>query len=225
MKGREPEPLAGPTTRSAMTLPTSIRRFLACLKLPKSVSALVTYARSIVASMTGNAWFTAPTPTLAVVAAAIDALQAAETATRARTTGAVALRNEARSALVPLLQHLAAYVQETADANLETGASIIESAGIAVRKAPVQPARVFGARSGPVSGSAKLMVASAGPGTAYDWEYSVDAGTTWLTTPSTMQAKTTVWGLQPGARVLFRYRVLTRKGEGDWSQPAALIIR
>ena len=58
------------------------------------------------------------------------------TATRARTTGAVALRNEARSALVPLLQHLAAYVQETADANLETGASIIESAGIAVRKAP-----------------------------------------------------------------------------------------
>ena len=32
-------------------------------------------------------------------------------------------------------------------------------------------------------------------------------------------------GLTPGSTVLFRYRVVTRAGETDWSEPASLIVK
>ncbi|MGH7297742.1 MAG: hypothetical protein ACRELB_22580, partial [Polyangiaceae bacterium] len=54
----------------------------------------------------------------------------------------------------------------------EQGASIIQGASLAVRKAPVHPPRVFAARPGNVSGSAILVAASAGNRSAFEWEYS-----------------------------------------------------
>jgi hypothetical protein len=53
---------------------------------------------------------------------------------------------------------------------------------------------------------------------------STDGGKTWISSPGTLQAKTTIAGLTPTANVQFRYRALTRTGEGDWSQPVALVI-
>jgi hypothetical protein len=70
-----------------------------------------------------------------------------------------------------------------ADANVENGASIIESAGVGVRKVPVRTPRVFEAKPGLVS------------------------------------------GLAPGATVQFRYRPVTKVGEGDWSQTVVLIVK
>jgi hypothetical protein len=93
-----------------------------------------------------------------------------------------------------------------------------------VRKTATRRARTFTARPGPVSGAAALYAASAGPRTAYDWEYSTDGGKTWVTAPSTIQAKTKVAGLVPGATVQFRYRVVARTGQGDWSQPDSLLV-
>jgi hypothetical protein len=56
-------------------------------------------------------------------------------------------------------------------------------------------------------------------------QYSADGGKTWISVPSTLQAKTTVSGMTPGATALFRYRAVTKTGEGDWSQPTALLVR
>jgi len=39
------------------------------------------------------------------------------------------------------------------------------------------------------------------------------------------QAKTTLFGLPVGTSVHFRFRALTPKGQGDWSQPIALIVK
>jgi hypothetical protein len=39
---------------------------------------------------------------------------------------------------------------------------------------------------------------------------------TWITAPVTLQAKTTIAGFAPGATVLFKYRPVTKAGEGDW---------
>jgi hypothetical protein len=103
-------------------------------------------------------------------------------------------------------------------------ASIIESAGVALRKAPSHRARAFAAKQGPVSGVAKVVAEAAARRASYDWEYSSDGGKTWLTAPSTLQAKTTITGLQPAATVQFRYRAVTRTGEGDWSQPVSLMV-
>jgi hypothetical protein len=83
------------------------------LALPKSVPALISHAQGIVKRMTANPAFPNPTPTLAVIIAAINDLQIAETAGLSRIKGAVVARNEKRTALVGMLQ---AHIQATADA-------------------------------------------------------------------------------------------------------------
>ncbi|HEY8040663.1 MAG TPA: fibronectin type III domain-containing protein [Polyangiaceae bacterium] len=198
---------------------------VATLKLPVKVPALIQYAQGIVKSMTANPSFPNPTPTLALVTAAIVALNTAETAALARTKGAVLTRNGARTALVTLLRQLRGYIQAIADADAESSAPTIASAGIAVRRTPVRPPRAFHATPGPVSGSAKVVVPSAARRAAYDWEYSADGGKTWVAAPSTLGAKTTIPGLPAGTTVQFRFRALTKTGEGDWSQPTSLLVK
>jgi hypothetical protein len=198
---------------------------IAILKLPAKVPALILYTQGIVKSMSGNPSFPNPTPTLAQVTAAITALNAAETAALARTKGAVLTRNNARTALVTLLKQLLGNIQTTADADVENSAALIASAGVGVRKTPVHPPRAFEATQGPVSGSAKIVVPAAGRRASYDWEYSIDGGKTWVAATSTLGAKTTVTGLPAGTTVQFRFRALTKAGQGDWSQPTQLLVK
>ena len=202
----------------------SIHRALVSLNLPSSVPALITYAQGIVKGLTGNAAFQSTAPTIPAVSEAITELQTAETAALARTKGAVATRNEKRAALVALLQQLRGSIQATADATPETAASVIQSAGVAVRKTPVRPKRVFAAKAGAVSGSVQLVTDAAARRASYEWQYSIDGGKTWVSAPSTLQTKTTIAGLTPGATVVFRYRAVTKTGEGDWSQPTSIIV-
>ncbi len=85
--------------------------------------------------------------------------------------------------------------------------------------------RPFEAKPGAVSGSVKLVAASAARRASYEWQYSVDGGKTWQVAPVTLQTKTTVIGLTPGATVTFRYREVTKAGEGDWSQLITAIVK
>ena len=209
-----------------MTAPTKIvHRPLVSLALPRRVPDLISYATRIVTDMTNNPSFPTPTPALASLTTAITALQTAQSAALAKTTGAATTRNEKRAALVALLQQLGAYVQAAADATPENGASTIQSAGVAVRKTPTRAARAFVAEQGAVSGTVKVTAVVAARRAAYDWEYSVDGGKTWVATPTTLQARTTVTGLPPGTTVQFRYRAATKTGEGDWSQPTSLMVK
>ncbi len=123
-----------------------------------------------------------------------------------------------------MLEQLKAYIQKVADGNAETAASVIQSAGVSVRKAVLRQKQAFAAKPGAVSGVVKLTAAAAGRA-SYDWEHSTDGGKTWVSLPSTLQARTTVSGLTPGAMATFRYRAVTKAGEGDWSQPTAIIVK
>jgi len=200
-------------------------RYIVSLKLPKVVGQLIPYAAGIVTGMTNNPAFPQPVVPLPTVTGAISALHSAETAALTRAKGTAATRNEKRAALVSLLEQLRAYVQAQADASPENGASIIESAGMAVRKVATHAARTFTAKAGAVSGSVKLYAKSVGDRAAYMWEYSTDGGKTWIATPVTLQAKTTVSGLTPGATVQFRYQPVSKTGEGDWSQTISLLVK
>ena len=207
-----------------MTTIKTDHRSIVALKLPTRIQALITYAQGIVKAMTGNASFPTVIPSLVSIAAAIADLQTAETAALTRTKGTVVTRNEKRTALVQLLQQLKGDIQTAADANVENGASIIASAGVAVKKTVVRSPRVFAATPGAVSGTAKLVAASAGHRASYEWEYSTDGGKTWVTLPVTLQAKTTITGLTAGTTVQFRSRPVTKTGEGNWTQPVSLLV-
>jgi hypothetical protein len=202
----------------------SVRRPTITLALPTSVPALITYARGVVSRMTGNPSFPSPTPTLAAITAAIGDLQTAEIAALSRTKGAVASRDEMRTVLVGALQHLRAHIQSVADADPSKAASVIESAGVAVRKTATRGARAFAAKPGPVAGVAKITTVAASRRASYEWQYSTDGGKTWVTAPATLQAKTTIAGLASGSTVQFKYRAVTRTGESDWSQPVSMMV-
>jgi hypothetical protein len=206
------------------TKKTNTRHSFVILKLPLSVPAFITYARGIVTRITGNPSIPNPTPSLAVLTAAINDLQVAEAAAQSRLKGAVDTRNDKRTALVLLLRQLRGHIQTVADAAAENGAAIIASAGLAVRKTPAHRARAFTAKQGAVSGSAKLVATTAARRASYEWQYSTDGGKIWVIAPATLQARTTIAGFVPGSTVVFKFRPVTRTGEGDWSQPVSLVV-
>jgi hypothetical protein len=208
-----------------MSVTTAVKRSIATLRTTGPVPALISFATAVVTRMTGNSAFPTPAPPLATVAAAIADLQNAETAAAAKTKGAVTVRNDKRAALVTLLRQLESYVQNQADSNLENGAAVIESAGISVRKLGVRKPRTFTAVQGATSGTITLIAASAAHRASYEWQYSTDGGKTWTFAPGTLQAKTTIPALTPGASVQFKYRPVLKAGDGDWSQAVTIIVK
>jgi hypothetical protein len=207
-----------------MNTPT-IHRSIATLKFPGAILVLIDLARSILQAMTGNSAFPNPDPPLVAIQTAITDLDTAEAAVHTRAKGAVATRNQKRAALVALLQQLKSYVQKIADADLERGPALIQSASLNVKKVPVRAKRVFAVSQGKVSGSAALVTASVGNRASYEWQFSADGGKTWLVAPATLQSRTTILGLQAGSTYSFRYRPVTKTGDGDWSQPLSLIVK
>ena len=203
----------------------SMQKTLAALKLPSQVPALLLVAEAIVLAMTDNPSFANVTPSIASVASALADLHAAEVATQTRTRGTVAVRNEKRVVLVGLLARLKAYVQGMADDDPDHAASLIESAGMSVKQVTRPAKPVFAVRSGSVSGTVRLAVRSAGDRASYQWAWSTDGGTTWRSVPATLQARTVVSGLAPASTCSFRYRAVTTRGETDWSEAVALVVR
>lgn len=90
------------------------------------------------------------------------------------------------------MAELKAYVQKVADADMENGAALIQSAGMNVKKTAVRPPRVFAITQGPgpVSGTVRVVAPKAADRAAYDWEWSTDGGKTWQIAPSTLRATT-----------------------------------
>ena len=211
---------------STNTKQTTTSRSIVSLNLPGAVPALILFAQVVLKALTNNPHFPTTTPTLAVLEAAINALIAAQSAAQTRVKGAVVQRNAAKKYLVQQLQLLRANVQNTADADPDNALSIIESAGMSVRRPTVRKPRVFAATPAATSGTVKLLAPSAGPRTAYEWEYSTDGGKTWVAAPPSIQAKTTIPGMAAGTMVQFRYRAVTPKtGPEDWSAPVSFLVK
>jgi hypothetical protein len=199
---------------------------IAALKLPKQVALLLSIARAIAQALqSNNKAYPNPDPSVAAITTAADALEAAEAAVRNRAKNAVAARNTKRDDLVTLLVQERGYVQKIADADVANAQELIEGAQMSVKKVPARAPRAFGAKSGPVPGSVVLVAPSAGPRSSYDWEYSVDGGKTWQMASPTMQARTTLLGLQSAVTHAFRYRSVTKVGASDWSEPVTLLVR
>jgi len=204
----------------------SMHRSTIALDVPTKIADVILFANNVVQKMTSNPSFPAPTPTIAALTAAVNDLHTAETAALSRAKGTATVRNDKRTVLVSLLQQLRGYVQSVADATPETGAAIIESAGLAVRKVATRGKRVFAARPGALTGSAIVTAATAGPRSSYEWQYSTDGGKTWVFAPATTQGKTTIGGLPAGTTVQFRYLAVTPKGgQGDWSPAVSLLVK
>jgi len=171
-------------------------RLIAALNMPRSVSAAIAFARSVVNAMTGNPALPSPSPPLAELAAHIAALEAAEARVLTRARGTAEARNTALGVVRSDLEYLRAYVQKIVDASPEGGAAIIESAGMSLKAPGLHTKAPLVAVPGPAAGSIRLVAKSAGDRAFYEWQHSTD-GETWETAPTTIQSTTTFLGLVP----------------------------
>ena len=184
-------------------------------------------ARSIVQNMTNNAtYFPTPSPPLATVTTDIAKLETAETAAQSRTVGAVAARNLTYATVLTDLRNLLCYVQVRADlaGNEAAAISIIQASGFDVKVNGVKIKPPIAAKS-MGTGIIRLTAKAAVGRVSYNWQSSSDNGATWHDLPSTIQSKTTVSGLVPASKWLFRVRAITKNGVGNFTDPTAVIVQ
>jgi len=201
-------------------------RALVVLKMSPRVKNLITFAQSVASGMTNNASFPAPNPPLPTFEADIAGLVTSETAALARTKGAAEDRNAKLAVVKGDLEKYKTYVQGVADAaNPADAASIILSAGMAVRKVTLHAKAALSVKQGSVSGTVTVAAKSAAPKAAYNWQYSLDQKT-WTSLPQTLIAKTGVSGLTTATTYYFRSQALTPKGgESDWGQVVSFLVK
>jgi hypothetical protein len=186
-------------------------------------AALIGLATHIVTEMTGNLYFKTPTPALATVSADNAAYAKAQTAALMKTKSTIADRNAKKAVVVTDLRMLKAYVQSIANADPTNATTIIQSAGMNLRKPSSYVKQDLAAKPGTVSGAVTLMAKSAGRA-SYDWQSSTD-GKTWTSLPSTLQAKTSIQNLTPGTTIYVRNRSVTKTGVGDWGQTISVLVK
>ena len=197
----------------------TIARLEVVLNIPKRHQDLLLLAKFIYERMLGNAGFPSPNPTLPSLLALITAF---DTALTAKGPGIGTVRREARAALVMALKHLRDYVQGVAEQVVTGAASLVESAGMQLRKKTIRNKAPFSVQRGKVSGLLVLIAMAVAKKATYYWEMSGD-GKVWSSLPDTMEATTTASGLTPGQMYYFRFRSLSAAGMSDWSQVVSMI--
>jgi hypothetical protein len=206
-----------------MSATPKVRRVTAVLKMPPRKSVVGTYVTSIINAMTGNTLLPSPTPPLATLSADLAAFEASEATALTRVKGAAVTRNEKYLVLHGDLEHEMAYVQSVADANPGNAQSIIESSGFAIRKTTSHPKTALKVTVGTVPGAVKVVAKAVAPRASYEWQYSTDQKT-WTNAPSTLQAKIAITGLTSGTVYYFRFRAVTKAGEGAYSQVVQILV-
>jgi hypothetical protein len=192
------------------------------LSLPKRINDIIVVAKSIATALASPS-FPTPNPTLAILQADIAALEAAEALVLSRVKGAVEARDEKLAVVRTDLRYEKAYVQQVADASPAAAESIIESAGMSVKKSSGHGKPDFEVRRGTVSGSVRIVARAAGTRASYDWEYGTDE-TSWTRADPTVRADTVLSGLKSATRYFFRYRPVTNAGVGNWSRVVSLAV-
>ena len=208
-----------------MTVPT--RQAILVPHLATSILGLIAQAHRVVAGIGGHPqYFATPTPPLADITAAANALDATNTAYSTHS-GTIEDRNAAEATLRALLKRCAGYVQGVADADPPNASAIIAAAGFDEKAAGSHPKRDWAVNDGPHSGSVVLTAPAAPRGkTAFwEWRHTVDSGKTYVTDPTTNAGKLTLENLPVGVRVEFQYRMTVQHVTGDWSSSIALVIR
>src|ERR1700679_1819484 len=143
---------------------------LAVLKLSPKVKSVIALSQNIATALTNNPSFPPPPPPLATLQADVAALNVAEAAVLSRTKGAVEVRNAKLVVVKSDLENLRTYVQTIAHAANPTNAeSIIQSAGMMVRKTTLADKAPLAAKVGSVSGTVNLAAKAAATRASYTW--------------------------------------------------------
>jgi hypothetical protein len=181
-------------------------------------------------SLTGNADFPTPSPTLVAITAAIDDLEAAAAtvqATKQQLKTEVSKQNDKEDAFDAALNQLVGYVQSVAGDD----EALIHSAGMDTRAAGGQSTSTpalppaLSATAGDHDGEIDLTWDTVPKAKSYIIEKTTDpnAATSWQHAGVSTKSSTTIEGLTPGTRYWFRVAAVGAAGQSGWSDPASKI--
>jgi len=190
----------------------------AVLKMPSKIGDQIIRVTDIKGKLTANATFptgwAVGTLTQTQFNSDVQAFLDAETAVKAKTPGAVSLRDEAFITLKKDLESIKGMVQDKANANPTTAISIIEGAGFFVKTSSGNHKRKNEAYNTQIPG--KVIITGDGGG-QHEWEMSKDMVTI-INLPDTPTSITSVSGLTYGDTWYFRSKkVDTKKKSYNWS--------
>ena len=179
----------------------------------------------IVTSMTGNAAFPTPNPTVAALTAALNAFLAAVTAAHDSKIARVQ-RVQQRENLCTLVRDLAHYVDVTSAGDLP----VLLSSGFSAQRtrAPIGPLSApqnMRFVRGKVSGQAIARCRKVPEAAAYQWRCAaVATPTAWLPVVTTASAHYLFEGLTPTTAYLAQACVVGTAGNSDWSEAATVTV-
>jgi hypothetical protein len=191
------------------------------LNAPSKVADVLVFAQNVHDKMAASAvLLPTPSPALTVLQTDIATLASKETLVKGKAPGAVIDRNAALNAV-------------KVDLSNDTSSSWRTRTPRTPRRSPTRPAchvRAEHAHQGPAGregGDDVRSGAARGPRRPRregEWQYSSDAGKTWVDLPTATKASTTVSNLPPGTTVQFRQWAVTKNGVSDWSLPAPHVV-
>jgi Fibronectin type III domain len=200
------------------------KRLVAVLNLPGPVPKLLEVGDTAHTSMTASTLLsTCTNPTPAGFKTDLDALRAAQ-AIKGNGPAAISARNDAQKQVRRDMINYRIFVQQSADANEAQAATIIASAGLALKKVTARTKPDLAIVQGATIGTAIARAKSRGPRATYWWSSSTDQKA-WVSAPATRIAQATFAGLTPGTMYYFRFQVLTKAGLSDWSQVVGFMVK
>jgi hypothetical protein len=149
---------------------------------------------------------------------------------RDRVPGAAAQRDAALAVVATSLELIRAFVEQLCNASPESAATLAQQAGMAIATRAPRAKVPLRARQGDQPGTVILyasvsLLATGKGGRFFSWQSSVDGGASWVSAPSTPDAKTTIAGLPVLTEVLFRACVTQKKtGQGPWTAPVPFLV-
>jgi hypothetical protein len=204
----------------------TITKVYVVIRRPRPVAAFLSMAKAILQAVTNaKATFPTPNPSLATLTTDISSFDSAQSSALTRAKGAVQARNAAMVVVSADLDLLRGYVQQVADADPSNALAIAHSAGMDLRKTPVRSKNDLNAKPGTTSGTLAVSARVGGVRASHEWQYSIDGGKTWISLPSSLQAKTMISGLTPLTTVMVRHCAVTKAGPQDWSQPISAVVQ
>ena len=190
------------------------------LSIPKKIER----SRFIVTSMTGNANFTTPSPTLATITANANNLETAHLASEGGGVDDTSNMHAKELVLDLSLKALAAYVEGIANSNPLNAEAIILSSGMDVKSGGGRTAKDFAAVQTGNPGEVKLSTVSS-PRATFVFQMTTDpnTATSWVTIGQSTRATMIQSGLTSGTRYYFRVAMIDKNGQNPWSDVKNII--
>jgi hypothetical protein len=202
----------------------AVKKVKVSLKMSKMTFLQLTdFSNHVLASMTGNPHFAAPSPALTAISSDIAGLQAAIVAAKPSTPTATADKHAKRKVLYDAMTHLGAYVEGIANLDPPNAITIITSAGMEV-KSPGKPRPAgFRLQLTGKPGEVKLLTTHVAA-SAYKWQYTTTPAdnASWITSETSI-AKLLLSGLTSAAHYYFRVAVIGHT-TGAWSNVISTVV-